>query len=190
MAKEKKPTELKSVLEREYIVPLRHGWLKVPEYKRGAKAIKTLKEFIMRHMKTYDSDLRTIKIDNLLNNEIRFRGMKKPPAKIKVKATKFENNIVRVELVDLPEHVRFEKARNERKSSEVKKKVEEIEKTKPVEETEKESEEEGENKKGEDKTEEVKDVKEEVKESKQAHKKEKTASSEKQVKVPRKTLSR
>ena len=126
MAKAKKPTEPKSVLEREYIVPLRQGWLKVPKYKRASKAIKTLKEFIARHMKTYDSDLRNIKIDGLLNNEIRFRGMRKPPAKIKVKAVKFEGGIVRVELVDLPEHVKFEKARTERKSAEVKKKVEAI----------------------------------------------------------------
>ena len=74
MAKEKQ-TGPKITLEREYIVPLRKGWLKVPKHKRANKAVKTLKEFIARHMKLYDDDLRKIKIDMLLNNEIRFRGM-------------------------------------------------------------------------------------------------------------------
>ena len=85
--------EAKKVLEREYIVPLRKGWLKVPEYKRANKAVKTLKEFLARHMKIYNNDLRNIKLDIDLNNEIRFRGMKKPPAKIKVKAVKFEDGV-------------------------------------------------------------------------------------------------
>src|SRR3989344_5780857 len=110
MAKEK-IKEPKVVLEREYIVPLRKGWLKVPKYKRANKAVKTLKEFIARHMKLYDDDLRNIKIDIDLNNEIRFRGMKKPPAKIKVKAKKFEDGIVNVELVNIPAHIKFAKLR-------------------------------------------------------------------------------
>src|SRR3989344_5497016 len=62
MAK-KKTDGPKIELEREYNVPLRKGWLKVPKYKRGAKAVKTLKEFLVRHMKVYDRDLRKIKLD-------------------------------------------------------------------------------------------------------------------------------
>ena len=38
-------------LEREYIVPLKRGSLKVPRYKRAKKAVKTLKEFLAKHMK-------------------------------------------------------------------------------------------------------------------------------------------
>ena len=111
----KKPTEPKVEFEREYIVPLRKEWLKVPEYKRATKAMKALKQFLAQHMKVYDRDLRKIKVDNILSNEIRFRGMKKPPAKIKVKAKKLDNGIVRVELVDLPVHVKFDKLRQEKK---------------------------------------------------------------------------
>ncbi len=122
MAKQIKQ-EPKVEIEREYIVPLRKGWLKVPEYKRANKAVKTLKEFIAQHMKIYDRDLRKIKVDQLVNNEIRFRGMRKPLIKIKVKAKKFDNGIVRVELVDLPVHVKFAKLREGRRKKELEKKV-------------------------------------------------------------------
>ena len=56
-------------------------------------------------MKVYDRDLKKIKIDVLVNNEIRFRGMRKPLAKIKVKAIKYDNGIVDVKLVDSSESV-------------------------------------------------------------------------------------
>lgn len=110
----KKESEPKLIFEREYIVPLRKGWLKVPKYKRANKAVKTLKEFMVKHMKIYDRDLRKVKIDLYLNNEIRFRGIKKPYSKIKVKAKKFDNDIVKVELVNLPKHIEFEKKREEK----------------------------------------------------------------------------
>ena len=122
--KKQKKSEAKLILEREYIVPLRKGWLKVPKYKRAKKAIKTLKEFLVKHMKAYDRDLRKIKIDISLNNEIRFRGMKKPPAKIKIKAKKFDNGIVNVELVNIPAHIKFAKLREEKIKTEIKKKEE------------------------------------------------------------------
>ena len=86
-------TEETKKLEREYVIPLRREWLKVPEYKRANKAVKAIKEFLVRHMKVYDRDLRKVKIDILLNNELRFRGMRKPPARIKVKAKKKDNGI-------------------------------------------------------------------------------------------------
>ena len=95
-----KSKESKPVLEREYTVPLRQGWLKVPKYKRTNKAVKTLKEFLARHMKVYDRDLRKIKVDILVNNEIRFKGMEKPPAKIKVKVKKDSHELVSMEFLD------------------------------------------------------------------------------------------
>jgi large subunit ribosomal protein L31e len=127
----KQNQEPKVLIEREYIVPLRDGWLKVPEYKRGNKAVKTLKEFLARHMKVYDRDLRKIKLSNEVNNEIRFRGMRKPPAKLKVKARKFDDGIVRVELVDLPVHVKFARLRQEKQKAA-------LEKRKPAENKENE----------------------------------------------------
>jgi large subunit ribosomal protein L31e len=197
-----KTNEPKSILEREYIVPLRKEWLKVPEYKRASKAIKALKQFIAKHMKLYDTDLRKVKIDQLLNNEIRFRGMRKPPAKIKVKAIKLDNDTIRVELVDLPVHVKFKKAREDKKKTEVEKKVKEIKSKPPVEEKSEEKDKEKPKEDKEEKKEKPKEskegvtegakplAKEERKETKQAHKQQKSTSTKKEVKVNRKTLSR
>jgi large subunit ribosomal protein L31e len=116
MAEENKS---KIVLEREYVVPLRTGWLKVPMYKRAKKAVKTLKEFMVKHMKVYDRDLRKIKVDIYLNNEIRFKGMKKPLHKVNVKAIKYDDGTVVVKLVTLPKHLEFEVARKARKAAEM-----------------------------------------------------------------------
>ena len=134
MAKETKAKEKKMILEREYIVPLRREWEKVPAYKRAPRAVKALKEFLARHMGVYDRDLRKVKIDILLNNELRFRGIKKPPIKIKVKARKFDNGEVVAELVDMPDHIKYKKLREEKKSKEIKGKVKEIESQKKSEE--------------------------------------------------------
>ncbi len=186
----KKKPEPKIVLEREYIVPLRKGWLKVPKYKRANKAVKTLKEFIARHMKVYDRDLRKIKIEQILNNEIRFRGMYKPPAKIKIKAKKYDDNIVRVELVEIPAHVKFAKLREEKKKAEVEKKVEKkAEEPKPPEEPKPEEE------KPAEETEETKEKKAAAKEeslglAKEQAKEMKHVTKEKKVRVQRKTLAK
>ncbi len=163
MAKEKKPTLL---IEREYIVPLRREWLKVPKYKRANKAVKALKQFIARHMKVYDRDLRKIKIDIDLNNEIRFRGMRKPPAKIKVNAKKYED-FVKVELVNIPEHIKFKRLREEKKKTEISKKKEA---KKGLMEKAKETMKKEEKPEAEEKIEEEKKV--EVKEKEQASKEE------------------
>ena len=109
--------ERKVILEREYIVPLREEWLKAPRYKRGKKALKTLKSFIAKHMKVYDRDLDKIKVDIILNNEVLFRGVKKPLGKVKVKAIKYDDGIVVVKLVDLPKHIEFELARKARQEA-------------------------------------------------------------------------
>ena len=50
----KKEAEPKVTLERTYIIPLRREWLKVPEYKRTNKAVKAIRQFIVRHMKIYE----------------------------------------------------------------------------------------------------------------------------------------
>ncbi len=129
MAKDKKVKQKeKVVLEREYIVPLRSEWLKVAKHKRATRAVKELKRFLARHMKIYDRDLRKIKIENDLNNELRFRGMRKPPAKIKVKAIKLDNDTVRVHMVDIPVHIKYLRLREEKMNKEVKKTSEKEEK--------------------------------------------------------------
>jgi ribosomal protein L31E len=151
--KKVKQKEPKVVLEREYIVPLRSEWLKVAKHKRATRAVKELKRFLARHMKIYDRDLRKIKIENDLNNELRFRGMRKPCAKIKVKAIKLDNDTVRVEMVDIPEHIKFMRIREEKMN-----KKSSLEKT-----SEKEKKEDAKEEKKESKVEESKEEKAEDK---------------------------
>ena len=102
-------TKNKTDNEREHIIPLRKEWRKVPRYKRANKAVKAVKEFLARHMKIRDRDLNKIKIDTSLNEIIWFRGIKKPLAKVKVKAVK-EGEIVRVSASELPEKIKFKEA--------------------------------------------------------------------------------
>ncbi|MCK4552767.1 60S ribosomal protein L31 [Candidatus Pacearchaeota archaeon] len=131
-----KKTETKTEkLEREYIIPLRKKGRAVPCYKKTPKAIKTIKEFLMKHMKIRDRDLSKIKIDKYLNEQMWFRGIKKPPVKIKVKAVK-QGDVVRVELVDYPDKLKFKKLREEKLS----KAAEEVGKKKKQEKAEKVSE--------------------------------------------------
>src|SRR3989338_6180265 len=91
---------------REHIIPPSKEWRKVANYRRTGKAIKEIKKFIARHMKVPDRDVEKVKLDVYLNQEILFRGRKKPPAKIKVRARK-EGEIVKVELAEMPEHWKF-----------------------------------------------------------------------------------
>ncbi len=147
--KEEKKASENVILEREYIVPLRKKFSKTARYKRARKAVKALKKFIARHMKVPDRDLKKIKIDKYLNEELWFKGIRKPPIKIKVKCRKFEDDRVVVELSELSEKARWKKVKEEKleKVSEKKKdekKVEEEARKKAEEEAKKrEGEEEG-----------------------------------------------
>tara|TARA_Y100000310_G_scaffold345223_1_gene462848 strand:- start:1646 stop:2245 length:600 start_codon:yes stop_codon:yes gene_type:complete len=105
--------KIDSTLEREYTIPLRNQWKRVPRYKKANKAIRAIKEFLAKHMKIRDRDLKKIKIDSYLNEEIWFRGIRKPPAKIKVKAIK-EGDNVKVKLAEVPEKFKFKKLREEK----------------------------------------------------------------------------
>ena len=105
--------ETKSNLEREYIIPLRREYMKVPRYERTGKAIKAIKKFIAKHMKVPERDIDKVKIDKYFNNEIWSRGRKSPPAKIRVKARK-EGDIIKVDFVEIPEYVKFLKSKNEK----------------------------------------------------------------------------
>lgn len=106
-------TEIKSdKLEREYIIPLRVKWKHVPRYKKTNRAVKAVKEFLVRHMTIRDRDLNKVRIDKLLNEYLWQRSIQNPPSKIKVKAVK-ENGIVRVEMAELPQNLKFKKIRLE-----------------------------------------------------------------------------
>ncbi len=96
MAKAKKELT-KTLLERVYTIPLRRETLKVPYYRKAKRAIRTLREFISRHMKSNN-----IVVGNYLNLKVWEHGIKNPPNKIKVNATKDNEGKVFVELVNIP----------------------------------------------------------------------------------------
>jgi len=122
---EKKETKL----EREYTIPLRDKCRPVPRYKKTNKAVKTVKEFLVKHMKIRDRDLKKIKLDIYLNEALWFRGIKNPPHKIKVKAVK-EGEIVRVYAVDLPTKINFKKIREDKKAEAHEKIAQEVKESK------------------------------------------------------------
>lgn len=133
--------EKAKTIEREYVIPLRKEFLKVPQYRRAGRAAKAIKQFIAKHMKIPERDVEKVKIDIYLNNEIWFRGKANPPSKIKVKATK-EGDIVKVGFVEVPEHIKFLIAKHAKIHKETEKKEEKKEEIKLEEKKEPEKAEE------------------------------------------------
>lgn len=132
MAKQEQKTQAEKN-ERIYVIPLRRRYQHVAIYKKTPKAVKTIKEFLAKHMKIRDRDLRKIKLDIYLNEFLWNKGIKNPPHKIRVKAIKEKdkdgNEIVRAELIDFTDKLKYKKARIEKKH----KKSEETEKKKKAE---------------------------------------------------------
>lgn len=81
-------------IERIMNIPLRDTKT-VPRSKRAKRAIKEIREYIMRHMKTEEDK---VWIDSSVNEKIWERGIQKPPSKITVKAVKFDDGLVEVSL--------------------------------------------------------------------------------------------
>lgn len=107
-------------IEREYVIPLREKIRPAARYKKTPKAIKSIKQFVARHMKIYDRDLNKIKVDTNVNEFMWARGIKNPPQSIKIKAIKDAEGLVRVELVDYPNKLKFKKLRQEKMDKEAK----------------------------------------------------------------------
>ncbi len=99
-------------MERIYNIPLRKEFQKAPRHKKSSKAIRAIKEFVSKHMKSEN-----IIIGKYLNNKIWENGPKNPPHKVSVKVTKDENG-TKVELVDAPEEIVKEKPKKPTKASE------------------------------------------------------------------------
>lgn len=68
--------------ERIYTIPLRDAY-KAPRTYRARKAMKYLKDYLEKHLKTGE-----FLIGPGLNHEVWSRGIKKPPRKVKVTVTK------------------------------------------------------------------------------------------------------
>jgi large subunit ribosomal protein L31e len=81
-------------MERTYTIPLRDA-KNVQRTIRAAKAIRVVQEFLKKHMKADD-----IKIDASVNEKIWERGIQKIPSKIKVKAVKNDDGVVKTTLAE------------------------------------------------------------------------------------------
>ena len=77
--------------EHIYIIPLREV-KRSPRWKRGNTAIKDIRAFLGRHMKSED-----VKLDKSINEKVWENGSGKPPRKIRVRAMKFEDGQVQAE---------------------------------------------------------------------------------------------
>ncbi len=80
--------------ERILTIPLRKAW-DLPRTKRVPGAIRIIRTFVQRHMSAKPED---IWIDPRVNEELWARGIQKPPRRIKIKAIKFEDELVEVSL--------------------------------------------------------------------------------------------
>ncbi|OGS51685.1 MAG: 50S ribosomal protein L31e [Euryarchaeota archaeon RBG_13_61_15] len=93
-------------VERVFTVPLTVTKV-VPRTKRAPRAIKEIKEYVLRHMadKSADKDdekgkKKDVWIDSKLNELLWARGIENPPSKVRIKAIRFEDGLIEVSLPD------------------------------------------------------------------------------------------
>jgi len=98
---ERRLTEKKEVKDEnkweEFVIPLRKKFKKTERYRKAPKAIRIIKEFLLRNFKIYERDLNKVKIDKYLNEFIWTRGIKNPPAKVRIRAF-VDGEIIRAQL--------------------------------------------------------------------------------------------
>jgi large subunit ribosomal protein L31e len=80
--------------EQIYTIPLR-SVKRTPRWKRSKRAVKDVRAYLTRHMKT---DSESVKLDCTINEAIWRRGAQKPPRRIRVRAVRFEDGVVEAEL--------------------------------------------------------------------------------------------
>ena len=81
--------------ERIYTVPLRKAYWTGSRLRRSNRAVRILKEFVERHMKPDE-----LLIQPEVNERIWARGIQKPPRRIRIRATKNSESVVRVYLAE------------------------------------------------------------------------------------------
>lgn len=81
--------------ERIYTVPLRKAYWTGSRRRRSNRAVRILREFVERHMKPDE-----LLIQPEVNERIWARGIQKPPRRIRIRATKNADSVVRVYLAE------------------------------------------------------------------------------------------
>lgn len=85
------------VVERLYTIPLGKAYNAIRK-KRAKRAVNLVKAFIIRHMKMEDEA--DLSLDTALNEYLWARGIEKPPRRVRVRATKDRDGLVKVFLVE------------------------------------------------------------------------------------------
>ncbi|MEK6838433.1 MAG: 50S ribosomal protein L31e [Candidatus Thermoplasmatota archaeon] len=80
--------------ERVLTIPLRIS-RRAPRTKRTPRAIKAIREYVIRHLKAKSED---VWIDPEVNRLLWARGIQRPPRSVQLKAIKFEDGRVEVSL--------------------------------------------------------------------------------------------
>ena len=100
--------------ERIYVINLRREFIKSPSYKKTSKAMRAIKEYISKHMKT-----KNVLIGQHLNKAVWINGKKNPPAKVEVRATRQEDKVL-VELASAPIKEPVKETKNKKTKKETK----------------------------------------------------------------------
>ena len=87
-------------LEREYTIPLRPSQHQPSRRRRAGHALETIRRFVTRHMKGEKKD---VWIDPRLNEYVWERGIQHIPRQVRVKAIRFEDGLIEVDLVEATE---------------------------------------------------------------------------------------
>ena len=85
----------KIVVERIYSIRLRQKMKRYPRWLRAKKSMRYIRKFLSKHMK---AELNDVKLDASINEKVWERGAQKPPAKIRIRAVKFDDGSVEAEL--------------------------------------------------------------------------------------------
>lgn len=90
------PEEEEEIIdERIYTVPLRKAYWTGSRLKRANRSVRILREFVERHMKPEE-----LLIQPEVNEMLWARGIQKPPRRLRIRATKNADNLVRVYLAE------------------------------------------------------------------------------------------
>jgi large subunit ribosomal protein L31e len=93
---EAEPEEEEEIIdERIYTVPLRKAYWTGSRPHRANRTVRILREFVERHMKPEE-----LLIQPEVNERIWARGIQKPPRRLRIRATKNADNLVRIYLAE------------------------------------------------------------------------------------------
>src|SRR3989338_997434 len=91
------------MVEQTYNIPLRSEVMKAPRYKRAKKAVRAVREFLIRHSGSSD-----IRLGKHLNEKLWQQGIKNVPHFIKVDTIKDGKGTVTAELFGAPKEAKKE----------------------------------------------------------------------------------